>query len=112
MGQTIILDDTGRPRKGFLPDWEAWGIHKKADLSETRREMATYRLPDISDFWRNPGDGGGHGTDEIDVKSVESLPPEKKLELMNAMFPPPTPEEQLEIERILKSIDEGEELPF
>ena len=111
MGQTIILDDTGRPRKGFLPDWEAWGIRMKADLSATRREMATYRLPDISDFFRHHGNGGGHGTDEIDAKTAESLPPEKKLELLDAMFPPPTPEEQLEIERILKAIDEGE-LPF
>lgn len=39
VGETMILDDSGRPHKGHLPDWSAWGIRERARLSDKKRQF-------------------------------------------------------------------------
>ena len=38
-GHVVILGDSGIPRTGRLPDWEAWGVKEKASLAAQKRTI-------------------------------------------------------------------------
>ena len=108
MGEVIILDDSGKPRHGNLPDWEAWGITTKADLSATRREIQPEEPISIEDYISDPvsDSSGGNGID------VSKLTPQEKTDLLMQLCPPPTAEEQALLDRLFPPVepdDGGEE---
>jgi hypothetical protein len=43
-GMAVIVDDSGRPWFGKLPDWSAWCINERSELMKLKRE----RLPHIT----------------------------------------------------------------
>jgi hypothetical protein len=110
MGQVIILDDSGKPRRGNLPDWSAWGITARADLSSTKREIQPEKPISIEDYISDPvsDSSGGNGID------VSRLSPQEKTELLMQLCPPPTAEEQALLNRLFPPAepDDGGEDPI
>lgn len=43
-GMAVIVDDSGRPWYGHLPDWKSWEINERSELMKLKRE----RLPHIT----------------------------------------------------------------
>ena len=103
MGQVIILDDSGKPRFGHLPDWEAWRIMAKADLSATRREILPEERVSIADYTDDPLAGGGG--DSIDVSKLSEG---ERFDLLNQLCPPPTAEERALLESIFPEAEDEE----
>lgn len=42
-GNIVVLGDSGIPRTGRLPDWDAWGVREKASLTAQKRTIQTAR---------------------------------------------------------------------
>ncbi len=110
MGEVIILDDSGKPRRGNLPDWEAWGITARADLSATKREIQPEEQISIEDYISDPfsDSSGGHAID------VSKLSAQEKTDLLMQLCPPPTAEEQALLDRLFPPVepDDGGEDPI
>ena len=96
MGEAIILDDSGKPRHGNLPDWEAWGITALSDLSATKREIQPEKPISIENYISDPVSDSSGGN----VIDVSRLSPQEKTELLMQLCPPPTPEEQALLDRL------------
>lgn len=121
MGQTIILDDSGIPRYGFLPDWEVWGIRTKANLSETAREYEPVGTLDLQWFCPEPFSGTDSRETGVDVGDLSE---EEKLEVLENLYPASEEAKRNidEIEKLFSKLadppeptegfDNDDELPF
>ena len=103
MGQVIILDDSGKPRHGFLPEWSAWKITTKADLTSTRREFLPEEPVTIDEFINDPYPNGSSGGNGIDISKFSAS---ERVDLLNQLCPPLSEEEQSLLSRVFSQQEE------
>lgn len=65
MGKAVVLDDSGKPRFGNLPDWTAWGINTKAELNTKKRDLLPYKVPYLSEVLETSDSDSGN-REELD----------------------------------------------
>lgn len=104
MGQTIILDDSGKPRQGYLPEWKTWMVTAKADLSSTRRGFLPEEPISIGEFISDPFSSGSSGGNGIDISKLSAS---ERIDLLNQLCPPPTKEEQELLARLFPQQEEN-----
>lgn len=100
MGKVIVLDDSGRPRFGHLPDWVEWKVKDKAELGKKTRTLLEPDTPTLSEIIND------------EPKVVEPpLPEETKsykkgsMEEFDSLFPPISEEDRNRIRAMLDGIE-------
>ena len=88
IGETVILDDSGHPRRGHLPDWTAWGISDRAAIATTKRVLEAVHIPSLEGIiceteGRNKRPFAEGSESETDAKAADPESPEGRTALGN-----------------------------
>lgn len=100
MGKVVILDDSGRPHFGHLPDWVEWKVKGKAELGKTTRTLLEPDTPTLSEVINDVPE-----IEEPTLEQEESKSYEKgSMEEFDALFPSISDEERIRIRALLDEI--------
>lgn len=83
IGKVFFLDDSGRPRFGFLPDWAEWQVKDKADLGKTLRTLLEPNVPTLSDIINVKPESEETTSEQEETKTQEN----ELIEKFDALFP-------------------------
>lgn len=99
-GKVVILDDTGHPRFGYLPDWSEWNIRDKAELGKTTRTLLESDTPMLSEVINDVPEIEEPTLEQEGSKSYEK----GSMEEFDALFPSISDEERIRIRALLDGI--------
>ena len=98
IGKVVVLDDSGRPCFGHLPDWVEWKVKDKAELGKTTRQLLEPEMPTLSDIINDEPEIEDSSLDQEEIKTYEK----GSMEEFDTFFPPLAEEERMRIRAMLK----------
>ena len=117
-GQAVVISDGERPRMTNLPDWSAWRIESRAELSQKKREVLPVEKPFLCQFIDQPDEDCEGGicpaeSTAVTIREIlDRLTSEDGMKLLDELCPPLSPEEQEQAERCLGIKVSDDEVPF